>query len=91
MSEPRYFVDQRGGCIAVRDRTLTDPDYQGLHSYTPGVVWYEHGEMQTEECPTCKCMRDRGWHLSEMVIRQAHEECARLNREQGRLANEAAD
>lgn len=39
----RFFVDQRCGCIAVRDRLLTDPEYQGLHHDTMGVVWFEMG------------------------------------------------
>lgn len=34
----RYFVDERVGCIAVRDRLKTDPEYQGLHPDTEGVV-----------------------------------------------------
>lgn len=45
-SEPRFFVDSRVGCIAVRDRDKTDPEYQGLHHNTEGVVWYEHGEQR---------------------------------------------
>lgn len=36
--EPRYYVDNRCGCVAVCDRTKIDPTYQGLHSGTKGVV-----------------------------------------------------
>jgi len=39
----RYFVDQRVGCIAIRDSFKTDPDYQGLHSDSIGVIHYRHG------------------------------------------------
>ncbi len=38
MAEQRYFVDERGGCIVVRDRTQTDPDYNGRDADTPGVM-----------------------------------------------------
>ena len=39
---PRYFVDIRGGCGAVRDKwhKSYDEDYPGLHSDTPDVVEY---------------------------------------------------
>lgn len=52
-NEPRYFVDERGGCVAVRDRTRTDPDYPGLHHDTEGVVLYRHGKVVEQSCPTC--------------------------------------
>ncbi len=43
MDSKRYFVDERGGIIAVRNRDQTDPEYKGLHGDTPGVIWYEMG------------------------------------------------
>ena len=61
----RFFIDIRGGCIAVRDRTLTDPEYPGLHADTPGVVWYEHGENRMKTCPTCGGSKQIGWHLRD--------------------------
>ena len=41
----RYFVDERAGCVAVRDRDETEPDYPGLHCDTKGVVFYRHGRQ----------------------------------------------
>jgi hypothetical protein len=61
----RYFVDERGGCIAVRDRTLTDPEYQGLHEDTTGVMWFEMGERVEGRCPTCGHDRGKGWNISD--------------------------
>ncbi len=52
MSE-RYFIDERVGCIAVRDRNDTDPDYQGLHPDTDGVIQFWGAEQRTSKCPTC--------------------------------------
>ena len=49
----RYFIDERVGCIAVRDREKTDPEYQGLHADTPGVVEFWCGKLAIEHCPTC--------------------------------------
>lgn len=39
----RYFVDERSGCIAIRDRWNTNPEYQGLHSDTEGVMVFRTG------------------------------------------------
>ena len=78
MSE-RYFVDQRGGCIAVRDRELTDPYYQGLHSDTTGVVWYAHGQMVRVCCPTCNHITHSHWEVSDTKLKEAQRVCAQLN------------
>ena len=44
----RYFVDERSGCVAVRDKKYTDPEYRGLHDDTRGVVKYWQGEPYQE-------------------------------------------
>lgn len=67
---PRFFVDERGGCIAVRDRTLTDPEYPGLHHDTEGVVWYRHGTT-----------KDGCWSVDPKHVEEAKAECTRLNDE----------
>ena len=77
----RFFVDERAGCVAVRDWTLTDPDYQGLHRDTPGVVWYRLGGETYEPCPTCKHPRPMGWVVDPADVREAHAVCAKLNGE----------
>ena len=54
MTENRYFVDKRVGCMAVRDRTETDPDYNGLHPDTEGVIRYWAGIIvEKGVCPCC--------------------------------------
>ena len=44
MSEKRFYLDNRVGCVAVRDKTVTE-EYPspGLHIDTIGVVAYWHG------------------------------------------------
>lgn len=79
-SEPRYFVDARAGCIAVRDSTLTDPEYPGLHEDAPGVVWYRHGTTERRTCPTCGHVTG-AWTVAKEHIAEASAECDRLNRE----------
>jgi len=45
---PRYFVDERAGCAAVRDREHPkyNKDYPGLHHDTPDVIEYKHGSVE---------------------------------------------
>jgi len=65
----RYFIDERVGCIAIRNRELTDPEYQGLHQDTKGVVWYRHGIFSQQE-----------WSISNKDREAAKEELERLLR-----------
>jgi len=77
----RYFVDERSGCIAVRDRGYTDPDYNGLHADTVGVVRYWGGRPETATCPTCGHTRSNGFSIADEDRQAAHELCDRLNAE----------
>ena len=45
---PRYYVDERAGCAAVRDREHPkfNKDYRGLHHDTSDVVEYKHGRTE---------------------------------------------
>lgn len=79
MKEPRYFIDERGGCIAVRDRENTDPEYNGLHHDTQGVVKYWHGREVHEACPECGNERPIGWAVSAAAKAEAILLCAELN------------
>lgn len=67
-TQDRFFVDERGGCIAVRDRKNTDPDYQGLHSYARDVVHYVHGYYDREQ-----------WNVHSEDRQYAIELCLLLN------------
>lgn len=79
MSE-RYFVDERSGCIAVRDRESTDPTYPGLHSDTTGVVGYWHGRVtEGERCPHCGHVSAGGLSVSAHDKTQAILLCAKMN------------
>ena len=75
----RYFVDERAGCIAVRDREQTDPEYPGLHPDTTGVVRYWHGTPQNDTCPTCGQRRPAGWEIADADRQSAVALCAELN------------
>jgi hypothetical protein len=82
----RYFVDERGGCIAVRDREKTDPEYPGLHPDTTGVIRYWGGTPIADTCPTCGQRRPAGWEIADTDRRAAVALCAELNQ-----ANDKAD
>ena len=75
----RYFVDKRGGCIAVRERAYTDPEYNGLHGDTPGVVRYWHGTQEFSTCPECGHKRSAGWTVADKDIAAAKALCEELN------------
>jgi hypothetical protein len=42
-SDERFYIDDRVGCIAVRDREKDDEWSPGLHSEMDGVMAYWHG------------------------------------------------
>lgn len=69
---PRYFVDIRGGCGAVRDKwhKSYDEDYPGLHSDTCDVVEYRHGFQNSEK----GC-----WEMRDEDIKFLTDYCASLN------------
>ncbi len=67
---PRYFVDIRNGCGAVRDKwhKSYDEEYHGLHSYTPDVVEYKGGYKEGD-----------GWRMKKEDIDYLNELCDKLN------------
>ena len=58
----RFFIDERVGCIAVRDKKHPqyDPDYPGLHNDTPDVIFYAHGSRNED-----------GWFIYDRFVRKA--------------------
>ena len=75
----RYFIDERGGCIAVRDREDTNPDDHGLHPETQGVVKYWHGEPTTQKGRACRHGSLGGWVVLEYDKAEAERICDSLN------------
>ena len=67
---PRFFVDDRIGCIAIRDRQHSDFDleHQGLDSELSDVVEFEMGKLVNNE-----------WVVSEEVIKSFKDKCRLLN------------
>ena len=78
----RYFVDIRGGCVAVRDRINTDSDYNGLHNDTDGVVKFWDGTLTKIKCPHCNQTMRTEWTVSDEDIKQAEDLCHKLNIEE---------
>lgn len=68
--ETRFFVDQRVGCVAVRDKKHPkyDPEYNGLHSHLPDVIYFAQGEYIEKE-----------WSVGEMYVNKANDVCQHLN------------
>ena len=79
MNKPRFYVDERVGCIAVRDRTKTDPNRNGLDPDMPDVVWWGRGTNVPRPCSECGKPRGWEWVVSSATKAEAIMECARLN------------
>lgn len=75
----RFFVDERGGCIAVRDRTKVDPDRKGLGSDMRCVVWFQMGFQLPTKCPHCNQTKPGPWEVPYALKQKAQAECDRLN------------
>lgn len=75
----RYYVDDRSGCVAVRDCTNTDPDYPGLHPDTRGVIRFWMGTKVVDKCETCGHEKVSGWEVTQETLKLAMELCDRLN------------
>ena len=65
-----FFVDERVGCIAIRDTQHPefDVEHQGLDSELPDVVKFEMGTLVNNE-----------WVVSEEITEHFKSECASLN------------
>lgn len=74
----RYVVDERVGCVAVRD-TLVHDNGAGLHSDTPGVVWFRFGKRDGYMCPTCGSKWNLRWDVPKEAVLEAHEIAKTLN------------
>jgi len=71
---PRFFVDERNGCIAIRDRQHPDfdIDHQGLDANLPDVVDFKMGEQ-------IKFSNFTTWDLAPEIISDFKSRCALLN------------
>jgi hypothetical protein len=69
---PRFLLDIRCGCAAVRDtkHPRYDKDYHGLHRDTSDVVEYRHGFQNSEK----GC-----WEMKDEDIKFLIDYCASLN------------
>jgi hypothetical protein len=71
---PRFFIDERAGCIAIRDREHPkfDKDHKGLEAYLPDVVAFEMGKQ-------VKLGKFISWDLEPKIIKAFKNRCDILN------------
>jgi hypothetical protein len=69
---PRFFVDERNGCVAIRDNELHDPDDNGCDADKIDVVKFAMGE----EIDTGKLIT---WAIDPKIVTEFRIECALLN------------
>jgi len=78
---PRYWVDIRIGCCAVRDNNRPQSDRKGLDAEMEDVVQYWDGEPKKDTCPTCSHETSH-WELPAEREAEAKALCDRLNAEE---------
>ena len=77
--QDRYYVDERGGCIAVVDRLARNPEDNGLHPESSGIVKYWQGFQQKHLCPTCHQVTHTEWMVADETKAEAKYYCEKLN------------
>lgn len=76
----RYYVDERVGCIAVKDSTLIDPEDSCLEPDSSGVIKFWMGvRKQAPSCPTCGHQGDMYWTVKDTDKQDALNLCKQLN------------
>ena len=76
----RYFVDDRSGCVAVRDRQKTDLECPGLWPTTEGVVRFWSKKLVENKCPTCG-HKTSSWGSGDEEIAEANALATELNQQ----------
>ena len=79
----RYFVDERSGCVAVRDRKHPeyDPEYPGLHPDMPDVVLFWSTPIVEKRCAECGHRR-HVWGNDSDQLKSAYKFCNDLLRDE---------
>ena len=82
----RYFIDERTGCLAVRDSQAIEQVEQageevsnGLCSESIGVIQFWSGTNKNKKCPTCGHESFDGYHIPEQYLQEAKALCSSLN------------
>ena len=73
VKKDRYFVDERVGCIAIRDTMHPEYDetYPGLHDYTVDVIEFRMGDMDDKY----------NWQISDIDRNILTYKCEKMNNE----------
>ena len=75
----RYIVDERCGCVAVRDSTKIDPERHGLHGDEDDCVQFWMKERGKVRCECCGHVSDK-WD-SDSHVDDANKLAAKMNAE----------
>lgn len=72
-SENRYYIDVRGGCVAVRDRTKINEWENGLHEDMECVVSFWKGFSSYNEQGFIE------WNIHDWQMKKANDLTDKLN------------
>ena len=80
LAEPRFIVDDRCGCVAVRDTTKIDGRCPGLHGDEDDCVrFWMKGKVEVK-CECCGHVRIQ--FDSESHVAEAHAMAEKLNKQE---------
>lgn len=78
---PRFWVEERAGCIAVVDSEIAKDINRQMDSESKGVIWFKMGEQVPKHyCPTCGKSCGEQWKVSKLLIDKAIKEADKLNK-----------
>ena len=75
----RYYIDQRKGCIAVRDKNLDNLEDDILWHGIPGVIKFWLFPLEPYFCPTCDQCITNIRPINNEMVKQAEKLCKELN------------
>jgi hypothetical protein len=78
VSNERYYIDERNGCIAICDSTIPT-DALGLHADSPHVIEFCTGHPIVEACAECGHRRTVGWNVPDDVRAVYLAACKQMN------------
>lgn len=72
----RYVVDERIGCVGIKEIDKVNPDENGLSPDIDGVVFFRMGEKEYQGTDG---FNDYSWKVDQDLLEICHQVCAMLN------------
>jgi hypothetical protein len=84
---PRFYIEERLGCIAVIDSNKCKYADHDLNENTSGVIWFKTGASHVCECKFCGEKSRTNWIISKKLIEEAVEIADKENEKYENIKN----